>query len=101
MSPEHRHKINQFSFGCFGSFKMIKWNILHMSAVTFSEFGEGRGHGGGRAGCEAEDIERLQQGFLAGWTSADPGVGGQGAQGHLLRGLQPPFDFVIGDEVLP
>lgn len=68
--------------------------------VTFSELGEVRGNGRGGAGRKAQDAERLQQRFLAGWTSADPSVGGQGAQGHLLRGLQAPLDLVVGDQVL-
>lgn len=67
--------------------------------VTFSEFGEGGGHGGGGAGREAEDIQRLQEGFFAGRASADPSVRRQRAQGHLFRSLQAPFNFLIRDEV--
>lgn len=69
--------------------------------VTFGEFGERGGHGGSCARREAEDVERLQQRLLAGWTSADPSVGCQGAQGHLLRGLQAPLDLLVRDEVFP
>lgn len=69
--------------------------------VTFGQFGEGGGHGRGGAGFEAQDAEGVQEGPLAGGAPADPGVGGQGAQGHPLRGLQAPLDFLVGDEMLP